>query len=71
MGCDIQRDKSGRVTKIICSRGPAPKKCRWCDNPGTQLCDFKVTGGTCDAPVCRVHAKHVAYETDYCPDHSR
>lgn len=68
MGCDVQRDKAGQVTKIICSRGS--KRCRWCANACTKLCDFPINGKTCDAPMCGSHAKHVSYEVDYCPDHA-
>lgn len=68
MPCDLQRDKDGQVTKIICSRGP--RKCRWCSSSGTQLCDFPVNGKTCDAPMCLKHTRRVSYEVDYCPDHA-
>lgn len=69
MPCDIQRDKSGQTTKIVCSRGPRPIICRWCGKRGTKLCDFMVNGRTCDAPMCGKHAKNIRYEVDYCPDH--
>lgn len=67
MGCDIKRDANGQMTSIVCSRGQ--RRCRWCGKPCTKLCDFPRDAGTCDAPMCDSHAKHVAYETDYCPDH--
>ena len=71
MGCEIERDKNGQMTKIVCSRGPRPIICRWCGKRGSKLCDFPVNGGTCDAPMCSACAKSVSYEVDYCPDHAK
>ncbi len=69
MPCDIQKDASGQVTKIVCSRWP--RKCRWCGTNSAKLCDFPVNGRTCDAPMCGLHAKSIRYEVDYCPDHAQ
>jgi hypothetical protein len=71
MGCDIQRDKNGQMTRIVCSRSPRAPNCRWCATVSTKLCDFPVNGRTCDAPICYKHAKSIRYEVDYCPDHQQ
>lgn len=35
----------------------------------TQLCDWKVPGGTCDTPLCRVCTHSPAPDKDLCPTH--
>lgn len=67
----IIRNQQGEVIAIVCSR---PKRCSYCMKPGTQLCDApKESGGTCDAPICGLHAWHPAgeVEKDYCRAHRR
>jgi hypothetical protein len=72
MACELETDETGRVTAIVCTRGRRrPKPCRWCKNPGTRLCDYKVGGKTCDAPLCGDHAKSLQGGLDHCPDHAR
>jgi hypothetical protein len=73
MGARIVRDRDERGrerTTLYCSRGPRPIVCHYCGKPGAWLCDFKVGGGTCDRPLCIDHAKRVAFQTDYCPEHA-
>lgn len=41
-----------------------------CAAEGTLLCDWPLRfGKTCDAPVCRAHARHVGPDRDLCPAH--
>jgi hypothetical protein len=63
-------DKDGRQIGIACSRVRRPKRCGWCSAEGTLLCDgvTSTPGVTCDAPICREHAKHVGRDRDLCPD---
>ena len=74
MGCD-RFDLPGGGYAIVCSRGPRPKRpCRWCKDAHEFLCDHVVqdsgrTGKTCDAPMCRVHAKQIGRDRHACPDH--
>lgn len=66
---------------IVCRRHsyvPKGERCRWCQKPGTKLCDFPVEAGqsemgsmTCDARICNQHAKNVGPDKDYCPDHAK
>lgn len=69
----VLRNESGQVTAIICGRSPK-KKCAYCENHGTQLCDWEnASGGTCDESICRLHAWHPPGEPnkDYCRLHRR
>jgi hypothetical protein len=64
-------DERGRPrTTIYCSRDRRPKVCYACGNPAVRLCDFKVETGTCDRSLCVDHFKRVAFQTDYCIEHS-
>ena len=61
---------------IVCSR-PVRKKCAYCPEVGTQICD-RLVGGTnadgskktCDKPVCKRHALRSG-GFDYCVDHTQ
>lgn len=74
MGCNhiLIKDESGKLigTGFICTSGRT-KRCRWCDQSRTKLCDFPNGKKTCDAPMCDAHAKNVGNNRDYCPDHSK
>lgn len=35
------------------------------------LCDWKVDGGTCDAPLCEEHALEVGPDRHLCPIHAK
>jgi len=68
----ILRDDQGNVIAFICSRPSRPRRCSYCDNRSTKLCDFALsTGKTCDAPLCNTHTYSPAFEKDYCRSHRR
>jgi hypothetical protein len=74
MTCSIHNLPDG-TRAIVCGSHSYVKKnerCRWCSAPGTQLCDWP-TGetSTCDARMCKGHAKHIEHDKDYCPDHAK
>lgn len=61
---------------IVCTRerrAPAPQRCVCCGGTrDLKLCDGphpskRDPNATCDAPICRYHALHVAPDWDYCP----
>ena len=61
------------TTAIICGMKSEPKFCR-CGRPADFLCDWKVPdrkSGTCDAPVCKEHAKQVAPNKHLCEWHQK
>lgn len=58
---------------IICGARRKRQFCA-CGRECEFLCDWKVSAkksGTCDAPICRQHAKQVAPEKHLCPLHQR
>lgn len=70
MGCEVKKDATGQVTRIVCSR--TPSDCEFCHRRcGTQLCDYPVAKGkTCDKRICKVcAARPKGKDEDYCPDH--
>lgn len=50
------------------------KKCSVCGQPSDKLCDFPLQEGstsrTCDLPLCKYCATHIAPDSDYCPAHT-
>lgn len=49
---------------------PRTRKCRYCINPATLLCDFEVEPGkTCDQRICGEHAQVVGENLHHCPEH--
>jgi hypothetical protein len=57
---------------IVCRSG-AKQICA-CGRPAIALCDWKVSehkSGTCDRPICGLHAKRVAEDKHLCPEHQR
>lgn len=68
MPCRTFRSADGKVNAIICG-GRSRRKCA-CGRPSEVLCDFPVNGKTCDKPCCRMHAKRVAEDRDYCVEHA-
>ncbi len=61
-----------RGNAIICSRNEPRKRCAYCQEWSTILCDFPIGNGkTCDRPTCRTHAKNVGPNRDYCEEHAR
>ncbi len=69
MPCDPVRTPGGGIA-IVCSRGRR-KPCVVCGAPSPLLCDGPAPAGskrkTCDAALCRAHAKHVGPNRDLCP----
>lgn len=71
MGCEVKKDATGQVTRIVCSRTPTAS-CDFCrKRPGTQLCDYPTAKGkTCDKHIClSCTARPKGKDEDYCPDH--
>lgn len=68
MTCDRVQLPGGGVA-IVCSRGRRPRPKCACGKPSSLLCDWKVKGGTCDAPICVSCAEHVGNDKDLCPTH--
>lgn len=56
---------------IVCGPTPRSKRCA-CGSGlmATQLCDWKVEGGTCDAPICKACTHVPAPDKDLCPIHA-
>jgi len=64
MPCDF------RDGMIICSRGPAKKRCAYCERDSSKLCDYPLKSGkTCDSPMCTLHTWSPEPNTDYCRHH--
>lgn len=61
----------GGQRAIVCMARSRPKKCVGCGRPADLLCDWKVEGGTCDAPICATCSTVPAPGKDLCPDHAR
>jgi hypothetical protein len=69
MPCDFVETPHG--TAVVCSRGPRRKKCAYCPNVGTQLCDYELKPGkTCGAPICKRCSTSPKPEVDYCRAHA-
>lgn len=72
MPCNIMRDANGRPFGIVCSRGPARRRCAFCGAWSTKLCDWPAgPGKTCDRPLCDKHAVNVGPNRDWCPNHPK
>jgi hypothetical protein len=60
------------VVAIVCGvRGSASRYCQ-CGRAGKLLCDWKAPhrrSGTCDRPLCTLHATEVAPGKHLCPEH--
>lgn len=56
---------------IVCGPRQRPKSCA-CGSgrPADRLCDWKVDGGTCDAPICEACTSSPAPDKDLCPAHA-
>jgi hypothetical protein len=56
---------------IVCFSGKRKTKpCRMCRKPSSLLCDWPVSGKTCDAPLCRGCAVSPTAGVDHCPHHT-
>lgn len=55
-------------TVILCGKGKI-QACHVCQAIASKLCDWKIAGGTCDAPMCEEHAHEVGQNRDLCFRH--
>lgn len=74
MGCNYfeTKDPKGEVIAqgFICTSGKT-KRCQWCSEKMTKLCDFQIRKRTCDAKMCDKHSNPVGENKDYCPNHTQ
>jgi len=57
---------------ILCTRGRRTTRCKYCGQPSTKLCDFKVARkATCDTPLCDRCATSGGSNIDYCRPHAK
>ena len=70
MPCTHVRLPGGQIA-IVCGPRDKPKRCA-CGSgkPATLLCDWKVVGGVCDAPLCDDCTHTPASDKDLCPRHA-
>jgi hypothetical protein len=72
--CSVVRLPGGGVAIVKHAKRRGPK-CRFCNRSSEALCDAIVGGTlggdpiTCDTPICRMCARHVEPDKDYCPKH--
>lgn len=68
MACE-RMDLPGGGTAIVC--GLRRRRCATCGSEGTLLCDGPPRAGakkkTCDAPICKAHAKEIGPDQHLCP----
>lgn len=69
MTCEYVSVPGGGVA-IVCGRRRRDQKRCACNRVATLLCDWKVSKGTCDAPICRSCAVSPAPDKDLCPTHA-
>lgn len=71
MACRTVKTGTGGQLAIVCSRGRKTRNCYvpHCRRPATKLCDHPVENGTCDAPICDIHARYIGPGIDHCPKH--
>jgi hypothetical protein len=70
--CENLKLPDGTVA-ILCGMRGRKKFCA-CGRVADLLCDWKVKdkkNGTCDAPICKLHAKQVGPDKHLCPLHQR
>jgi hypothetical protein len=56
---------------ILCVRGVRPRRCAYCQNIATVLCDWPKGRGTCDRPMCQGCALEVDVDLHQCRAHAR
>lgn len=61
------------MTGIVCVRGthPKSKRCRYCGEPATCLCDHPKGAKTCDTPMCDACATEVDIDLHQCREHGQ
>jgi hypothetical protein len=59
-----------RMTKSAAKKYASGPDCKACPCVADFLCDYPVGDGTCDAPICRKHARTVGPNRHYCPWHA-
>lgn len=64
------------TTAVVCTRAPAKRR-KHCSSPGCEmsadlLCDYAVSGKTCNRPMCQEHAKQPDRFKDvhFCAEHA-
>ena len=62
--------KIGGNPVILCG-GQRVAACIVCQEIAGKLCDWKISGGTCDAALCDEHAAPVGDNLDLCPKHAK
>lgn len=67
MTCNVI-DLGGGNSVIACSR-ERKRQCVECKAPASRLCDAKLSGGTCDRPLCVGCAVPAGRGVDLCPRH--
>lgn len=67
MTCEVVTLPGG-FKAIVC--GPRRRKRCACGRPANLLCDWKVGGGTCDAPICASCSTSPAEGRDLCQAHA-
>ena len=81
MTCHRIEIAGGKGWGIVCMRGRARRKCRWCGRDAERQCDYalrgKALGRTCDAYMCRACSTQLpgrqpdGETIDYCPAHAK
>lgn len=68
--CERVKFENGGVA-MICGVRSSRKFCK-CGREAVALCDWKIRkkkSGTCDEPICDLHAKRVGRGKHLCPEH--
>ena len=69
MPCSWIRLPNGTIVHIRHSN-PRRRRCRFCSQWSTQLCDFPMGNGkTCGSPCCAQHSVRIGEDQDYCELH--
>lgn len=55
---------------LVRMSGPRIRRCRYCMQPATLLCDHLMENGrTCDRRLCGEHAQIIGENKHVCPEH--
>lgn len=73
MPCRRFGDDASGTWGFVCGPGARAKRCAYCGDAATRLCDFAVDRkrgkGTCDAPLCDRCTTRIAGDGDLCRAH--